>query len=162
SRLVKQSGPLPIRQACDYIRQAALGLQHAHEQGMVHRDIKPSNLLLGRAVIAKATNSQPLATNHQTPTVKILDLGLARLEDADGATTSMTQLGCIVGSPDFMSPEQARDSHRADIRSDLYSLGCSFYYLLAGQVPFPGGTGTEKLLQHNMEEPRPLEQLRAD
>jgi serine/threonine protein kinase len=159
ARLVKQSGPLPVRQACDYVRQAALGLQYAYEQGMVHRDIKPSNLLV--TYTAGGTLANTPLTAHQ---VKILDLGVARLEDSSQAetVTSMTVMGCIVGTPDFMSPEQARDSHSADIRSDLYSLGCTLYYLLSGQVPFPGGTGTEKLLQHHMEEPRPLEQLRPD
>jgi WD40 repeat protein len=74
----------------------------------------------------------------------------------------MTQTGCVMGTPDYMAPEQARDSHTADIRSDLYSLGCTLYYLLAGRVPFPGGTVTEKMLRHNMDEPTPLEQLRPD
>jgi serine/threonine-protein kinase len=147
ARLVRQSGALPIREACDYISQAALGLQHAHEQGLIHRDIKPSNLI---------------RTSHGS-VVKILDLGLARLADSEeGQSTCMTQMGSIVGSPDFIAPEQARDSHSADIRADIYSLGCSLYFLLAGQVPFPGGTGTEKLLSHHMEEPPPVEQLRPE
>jgi WD40 repeat protein len=147
ARLVKRGGPLPAAQACEYVRQAALGLQHAFERGLVHRDIKPHNLLL-------TTDG----------TVKVLDLGLARLgqgPEADAAS-SMTETGCMVGTPDYMAPEQARDSHTADIRSDLYSLGCTLYYLLAGRVPFPGGTVTEKMLRHNMDEPTPLEQLRPD
>jgi hypothetical protein len=160
SRLVKQSGPLPIRQACDYIRQAALGLQHAHEQGLVHRDIKPSNLVVS---VAPATGNPAAHTPIPAHQVRILDFGVARLEDSTaGDATNMTVMGCIVGTPDFMAPEQARDSHSADIRSDLYSLGCTLYFLLTGQVPFPGGTGTEKLLQHHMEEARPVEQLRPE
>src|SRR5207302_189278 len=126
-RLVAMSGPLPIPQASDYIRQAALGLQHAHEHGLVHRDIKPSNLLI------TADDS-----------VKILDLGLARLGPAEPleATAEAEHLN---GTPDFMPPEVACDPRAADIRSDLYSLGCTFYFLLTGQVPYPGGNWTEKL-----------------
>jgi serine/threonine-protein kinase len=150
-RLVKERGPLPPRQACEYIRQAALGLQHAHERGLVHRDVKPSNLLL-----TKASGLQPAGV------IKILDLGLARLQDPDNEGSAITQMGAIVGTPDYISPEQARDSRIADIRSDLYSLGCTFYYLLAGQTPFPGDTGTEKLLHHCFDEPKPIEQLRPE
>jgi WD40 repeat protein/tRNA A-37 threonylcarbamoyl transferase component Bud32 len=147
ARIVKRHGPLPAAQACEYVRQAALGLQHAHERGLVHRDVKPHNLLLTKGGV-----------------VKVLDLGLARLgEGPDGdAATSMTETGCVMGTADYMAPEQARDSHTADIRSDLYSLGCTLYYLLAGRVPFPGGTVTEKMLRHNMDEPTPLEQLQPD
>ena len=95
---VKEQGPLPIADACDYIRQTALGLQHAHERGLVHRDIKPSNLLLS------SENGKPL--------IKILDLGLARLLDADNAdaASSLTRPGLVVGSPDFIAPEQARNA----------------------------------------------------
>jgi formylglycine-generating enzyme required for sulfatase activity/tRNA A-37 threonylcarbamoyl transferase component Bud32 len=147
ARLVKQHGPLPVAQACEYVRQAALGLQHAYERGLVHRDVKPHNLLLAKGGV-----------------VKVLDMGLARLgHGPDGdAASSMTESGCIMGTPDYMAPEQARNSHAADIRSDLYSLGCTLYYLLSGRVPFPHGTVTEKMLQHNMDEPTPLEQLRPD
>lgn len=148
SQLVKQSGPVSVRKACEYIRQAALGLQHAHEQGLVHRDIKPSNLLLA----------------SQGSVVKILDFGLARLaEGAPGETaTCLTQSGLVVGTPDYMAPEQVRDPHSADVRADLYSLGCSLYYLLSGLAPFPDGSATEKVLKHMQEEPRPIEQLRPD
>ncbi|HEV3258850.1 MAG TPA: serine/threonine-protein kinase [Gemmataceae bacterium] len=146
-KLVRKRGPLPVAQACDYIRQAALGLQHAHECGLVHRDIKPGNLLLSRGAV-----------------VKILDMGLALLHqgDSDDSSTSMTATGCVIGTADYIAPEQARDSHTADIRADLYSLGCSLYHLLTGRVPFPRGTVTEKLLQHNMDEPQPVEQLRPE
>src|SRR5262249_54333549 len=130
AKLVKQNGPLPVAVACDYVRQAALGLQHAHEQGLVHRDIKPSNLLLA----GKAGGG----------VVKVLDMGLARLEAAPGEGSDgadpLTQEGAVMGTPDYVAPEQATDSRRADIRADLYSLGCTLYFLLTGKVPFPGGT----------------------
>src|SRR5262249_408698 len=124
ARLVKTSGPLPVEQACEYIRQAALGLQHAHERGLVHRDIKPANLLL----------------TADAKTVNILDMGLARLDHppADGDRSStLTAEGAVMGTPDYLAPEQALGAHTVDIRADLYSLGCTFYYLLTGRVPFP-------------------------
>jgi WD40 repeat protein/serine/threonine protein kinase len=144
--LLHRQGPLAIPQACDYIRQAANGLAHAHERSLVHRDIKPSNLLL--------TYAEGL--------VKVLDLGLARLHESVGQSGSLTGTGVIMGTPDFMSPEQGRDSRRVDARSDLYSLGCTLYYLLTKAVPFPGGSVTEKLLRHIMETPRPLVELRSE
>jgi serine/threonine-protein kinase len=153
-KVVKERGWLPVNEACEYIRQAALGLQHAFERGLVHRDIKPSNLLLSPA--------------HGLPsvgfgTIKLLDMGLARLErTADDRSSTLTQEGAIMGTPDYIAPEQARDSHTADIRADLYSLGCTLYHLLAGRVPFPGGTLTEKLLKHQMDTPTPLRQLRPE
>jgi serine/threonine-protein kinase len=155
-RLVRDRGPLPIGQACDFIRQAALGLQHAFEMGMVHRDIKPANLLV-----------QPPAGNAATRrwTVKILDFGLARLHDAEataGPGTIVTRPNVVMGTPDYVSPEQARDLHAADVRSDLYSLGCTFYYLLTGQVPFTEGTTMEKLVRHSTVEPPPVEHFRTD
>jgi serine/threonine protein kinase len=149
SRLIKKNGPLPVPQACEYIRQAALGLQHASERGLVHRDIKPANLL--RTADGK--------------TVKILDMGLARLHypGAEGVKSStMTQQGVVMGTPDYIAPEQALEAHTVDIRADLYSLGCTFYYLLAGRVPFPGGTFIKKINRHQCEEPQPVEQLRPD
>jgi serine/threonine protein kinase/Leucine-rich repeat (LRR) protein len=149
NRLVKQNGPLPVEQACEYIRQAALGLQHAYERGLVHRDITPHNLLLtadGKAV-------------------KVLDMGLARLDHSgadDDKSSTMTQEGAVMGTPDYIAPEQALESHTVDFRGDLYSLGCTFYYLLIGRVPFAGGTLMEKLLKHRLEEPQPVEKLRPD
>jgi formylglycine-generating enzyme required for sulfatase activity/tRNA A-37 threonylcarbamoyl transferase component Bud32 len=135
ARLVKDKGPLPVAQACDCVRQAALGLQHAFERGMVHRDIKPSNLLLGKGGV-----------------VKVLDLGLARLETSGPELESrITQEGLVIGTPDFLSPEQARNARTADIRADIYALGCTFYFLLAGKPPYPGGTPTEKMLRHTTD-----------
>jgi serine/threonine-protein kinase len=146
-RFVRERGPLPVAEACDYVRQAALGLQHAHEHGMTHRDVKPSNLLLGPNGV-----------------VKLLDLGLARLERAadDDTDPTLTQEGQVMGTPDYVAPEQALSSRAADIRSDLYSLGGTFYYLLTGQVPIPGGTTLEKLVRLHVETPTPVEQLRPE
>ncbi len=143
-RLVEQSGPLSVGQACEWIRQASLGLQHAHERGLIHRDVKPSNLL------------------HCTPesVIKVADLGLVRmLRGPDEVDTGLTEPGCVMGTADFMAPEQARDSRHADARSDIYSLGCTLYYLLTARVPFPGGSVTEKMLRHLSEVPPPLEEL---
>lgn len=147
-KLSKEKGPLPITDACDYIRQAACGLAHAHEKGMVHRDIKPSNLLLCT----------------KDGVVKILDLGLARLEDADAElpANNLTREGRVVGTVDYLAPEQAINSHRVDIRADLYSLGCTLYQLLAGRVPFKRGNALEKLARHRWEEPKALEKLRPE
>jgi serine/threonine-protein kinase len=157
--LVRDRGPLSVGQACDFIRQAALGLQYAHEMGMVHRDIKPANLL----VQGVGTDGKPTRC-----VVKILDFGLARLHEPKpgqpqpAGGSIFTQQNMVVGTPDYISPEQAKDLHKADIRSDLYSLGCTLYYLLTGQVPFPGGNTVEKLVRHGTEEPQPIEQLRTD
>jgi serine/threonine protein kinase len=147
ARLVRQNGPLPVEKACEYIRQTAVGLQHAHERGMIHRDIKPHNLL---------------ATADGTR-VKILDMGLARRsqggDDDDGSGT-MTLEGVVMGTPDYIAPEQALSAHTVDGRADLYSLGCTLYFLLTGQPPFPGGSPLEKFIKHREEPPPSLEQLR--
>jgi serine/threonine-protein kinase len=154
-QLVKVRGPLSIGQACDFIRQAAQGLQSAHMLGMVHRDIKPANILV-----------QGRAADGSPGLVKISDFGLARLIDppasANPMGTILAKPNTVMGTPDFLSPEQARNLHLTDIRSDLYSLGCTFYYLLTGQVPFPAGTSMEKLICHTTEEPTPVEALRPD
>jgi eukaryotic-like serine/threonine-protein kinase len=153
AQLVKRRGPLPVEQACECMRQAALGLQHAHERGLVHRDIKPSNLLA-------ASRPGPLGAGA----VKLLDLGLARVPDGtdQGSPDALTQIGKIVGTVDFLSPEQAMNSRQIDGRADLYSLGCTFYYLLTGQVPFPGCNAIEKLAHHRWDEPRPVEKVRPE
>jgi hypothetical protein len=143
---VAKRGPLPISEACDVIRQAALGLQHAHERGLIHRDIKPSNLLLAGGVI------------------KVLDLGIARIDPGWGDTTtgSLTQTGAVMGTPDYIAPEQCRDASTVDIRADIYSLGCTLYFLLTGHAPFPGGSTAQKLACHLHAEPAPVQELRAD
>ncbi|MCC6417489.1 MAG: serine/threonine protein kinase [Gemmataceae bacterium] len=150
ARVVRQRGALPVAEACEYVRQAALGLQHAHEQGLVHRDVKPGNLLLGRTAAGG--------------TIKVLDLGLARLAQAAGEQTAgeLTGAGGIVGTPDYLAPEQARESHTADVRADVYSLGCTLYFLLTGRVPFPGGTFAQKVLRHEQANAVPVEQVRPE
>jgi serine/threonine protein kinase len=126
AKLVQQSGPLPIARACEYIRQASLGMQHAHEKGLVHRDIKPGNLMVTRA-------------GPDAPAViKILDFGLTRFESETPQGTRLTQLGRIVGTVDYIAPEQAHNAQTADIRADVYSLGCTLFYLLTGKPPFLG------------------------
>jgi formylglycine-generating enzyme required for sulfatase activity/tRNA A-37 threonylcarbamoyl transferase component Bud32 len=145
AKLVKKHGPLSILQACDAIRQAALGLQHAFERGLVHRDIKPHNLLLTKEGM-----------------IKILDMGLARFSTSEESFSTLTQEGTVMGTLDYMAPEQAVDSHHVDIRADLYSLGCTFHFLLCGGVPFPGGTAMEKMWKHREQPPRSIEELRPE
>jgi eukaryotic-like serine/threonine-protein kinase len=146
--LVEASGPLPIEDAVEMIRQAALGLEHAHQAGLVHRDVKPANLL-----------------RDLEGTVKILDLGLVRSQpnenDADAGLTRLHD-EAVLGTVDYLSPEQAIDSHTVDIRSDVYSLGCTFYFLLTGAPPFAVGTLTERLMAHQSRSPTPLAMLRRD
>jgi serine/threonine protein kinase len=152
-RLVEQSGPLPVGQTCEYMRQAALGLQHAHENGLIHRDIKPSNLIVTEPVGAPGS------------VLKILDLGLARMTEsmeAQPAGAPLTHYGSFMGTPDFIAPEQANDARSADFRSDLYSLGCTFYFVLTGQTPFAGATPLAKLMQHQLNDPPAPEALRPD
>jgi serine/threonine protein kinase len=154
SRLVKQAGPLPVWLACDYVRQTALGLQHLHERGLVHRDLKPSNLMVTYGIDHPETGPG---------VIKVLDLGLARLAsdppDGDHGPT-LTKLQTVLGTPDYISPEQARDARRVDFRGDLYSLGCTFYFLLTGQPLFPGGSAVDKLMKQCTEEPDPVAEVR--
>ncbi len=145
-RMVKERGPLPVDRACDYVSQAALGLQHACDCGMVHRDIKPQNLMV-------------------TPEgrVKILDFGLARFAREIGAEFAKeTAPGVVLGTVDYIAPEQANNPHAADIRADIYSLGCTLYYLLAGRPPFPDGSVLYKIEAHAHQSPAPLDRLRSD
>ncbi len=138
-----ESGPLPPLQAIGFIRQAAQGLAYAHGQGVVHRDVKPANLLLGKQ-----------------DTIKVLDLGIARvitpqLEGDATTEVELTQSGVLMGSVDYMAPEQAIDSKNADQRSDIYSLGCTLFHLLTGRQAFSGDTVVEKIIAHR-EQPAPL------
>lgn len=160
SRLVKKAGPLPVELAAHCIYHAAIGLHHAHRHGIVHRDMKPSNLML--EIIGR---EQPGQTVQQLTygQVKILDLGLARYDAIKHQeSTQITRLHTVMGTPDYMAPEQARDSHNAEPRSDIYSLGATLYFCLCGRPPFPEGTPLEKLVRHQTEEPTPLRRLRGD
>jgi WD40 repeat protein/serine/threonine protein kinase len=154
--VVAEGGPLGVAQACGYARQAALGLQHAFEHGMVHRDVKPHNLML-------------------TPAgrVKILDFGLAHITGdpdppAAGDTiesapaAGLTRASTVLGTPDYIAPEQAAGSRAVDVRTDIYALGCTLYFLLTGRPPFPEGTADAKLAAHRERTPPPLTDLRAD
>ena len=145
AELVKQHGRLAPDQVAAVGYHVASALEHARRQGIVHRDIKPGNILVGNE-----------------GTCKVLDMGLARFEEGGpdvDESTSLTRDGVVMGSINYLSPEQAMNSHQADTRSDIYSLGCTLYHMLAGQVPFPGGTAAEKLIKHQMHEPTPLAQL---
>ena len=136
--IVKKAGPMDVLRACHYIRQAALGLQHAHDTaGIVHRDIKPGNILVDRNGI-----------------VKILDMGLARFfHDEDDMLTKKFEEN-VLGTADYLAPEQALDSHSVDIRADIYSLGATFYYCLTGRTPFADGTVAQKLIWHQTRQPK--------
>jgi len=149
-RLVRSTGPLPVADAVYYVRQAADGLQHAHEQGLVHRDIKPSNLMVSPGPIG----AEGLKAG-KPPKVKILDMGLARVISPEGGDSEMglTQEGMFLGTPDYVSPEQAENSRQADGRSDIFSLGGTLYFLLTGEVPFPGKTLVEKIRKALTEPP---------
>ncbi len=147
-KLLKKHRVLPVPGACEYVRQACLGLQHAHEKGLVHRDIKPSNLMVTTQGV-----------------VKVLDLGLAQINRPGISGTAQAQggltvTGTIMGTPDYLAPEQGMNAKLVDIRSDLYSLGCSLYHLLTGQVPFPTDNMVEKLIAHQLHQPQPVEGLR--
>lgn len=129
--LIQQQGRLPVADAVNFALQIASALVHTSAQGVVHRDIKPSNIIItpsGRA--------------------KLVDLGLARKENREEDAADLTMAGTTLGTFDYISPEQARDPRTADVRSDIYSLGCTLYHMLTGVPPFPEGTVLQKLLQH--------------
>jgi hypothetical protein len=145
SKRLRRCGPLPVREACGLAVQAALALQHLHEQGLIHRDVKPQNLIV-------------------TPegTVKLLDFGLARVMWDAQPGAALTQADVLLGTPTYMAPEQAFSPRTADIRADVYSLGCTLYQLLAGQPPFVREEWLDTLQAHLMEQPTPLRETRAD
>jgi formylglycine-generating enzyme required for sulfatase activity/serine/threonine protein kinase len=149
SSLLKKRGKLPVKQACDYIAQAARGFAFAHSKGIVHRDIKPGNLLVDK-----------------DGTVRVLDMGLARFDDGGvgGVMTEgeLTQSGAVMGTVDYMAPEQAMNTRNADAKSDVYGLGCSLYRLLTGESVYGGQTMVEKIMAHR-EQPIPvLRRVRPD
>jgi serine/threonine-protein kinase len=143
--MVKNDGPLDYNTAAEYIRQAAEGLQHAHEAGLVHRDIKPANLLV-----------------DLRGTVKILDMGLARFTDEQQSSLTRMHDENVLGTADYLAPEQAKDSHAADHRADVYSLGCTLYYLLTGHPPFREGTLAQRIVKHQTEAPSSIYADRPD
>jgi eukaryotic-like serine/threonine-protein kinase len=145
--LVVKGKPLPHAAAADYIRQTALGLQHAHEAGLVHRDIKPNNLLVDRF-----------------GNVRITDFGLVReINDTESQLTAQLGAeGAVIGTVDYIAPEQSMDSSKVDIRADIYSLGATLYYLLAGHTLFPEGRLGEKLMWQQWRDPKPLSDIRTD
>jgi len=149
AQVVKSSDrPLPVVNACYYTHQTALGLQHAFEKGMVHRDIKPSNLILTK--------------DGKKQIVKILDFGLAKVGSERGFDAGLTGEGKMLGTPDFMAPEQALDAAKAGIRADIYSLGCTLYYLLMGRAPFTANSLLELLQHHQSTEALAVNLIRPD
>jgi hypothetical protein len=147
--LVAERGPLPVAKAVNYILQAARGLAYAHGRGVIHRDIKPANLLL-----------------NNEGTIKILDMGIARVDGmpapATGANQPMTAVGELIGTADYMSPEQAEDAHQVDARADIYSLGCTFHFLLTGESPYSGTTWVQKVMAHRDQPVPSLTSKRPD
>ena len=143
-RMVERDGQLGYERAADYIAQAALGIQHAHDAGVVHRDIKPANCLV-----------------DPSGTVKVLDMGLAKFSQDDSSLSAMHK-DSVVGTADYLAPEQAVNSSQVDHRADVYGLGGTLYFLLMGHAPFPEGTLTERLLKHQKEEPASIYSKRPD
>ncbi|MEW4568017.1 serine/threonine-protein kinase [Tautonia sp. JC769] len=141
---LRSQGRIPAAELVGYIAQAALGLQHAHDQGIVHRDIKPSNLLLS-----------------PEGTIKVLDLGLATLMEADDQSAFATADGVAVGTVDYMSPEQAMGKELSPV-SDLFSLGCTMYHLLTGRLPYPGSSPLDRMFARINQDPVPVKELRPD
>jgi serine/threonine protein kinase len=164
-QLVQDYGPLPLDLAADLILQTAYGLQHAHEAGMVHRDIKPSNMMIAlpKGGYAQASPGEAgLRALLQKSVVKILDMGTALLAQGLDNDSAKTQHGTLMGTPDYLAPEQAMDSHAVDIRADLYSLGCTFYYLLTGKAPFGQYPLMKKLMMHQTVLPNPVREFRPE
>jgi serine/threonine protein kinase/formylglycine-generating enzyme required for sulfatase activity len=148
AKLVKAKGPLPVAHACYYVSQAAQGMQYAHEQGIVHRDIKPGNLMLQR--------------RGNRALVKILDFGLAKATRGVPEDGGLTNPGQALGTPDYMAPEQIRDAQKADIRADIYSLGCTLYYLLSGRPPFQAENLWDLYQAHHSMEAKLLNLVRPE
>jgi serine/threonine protein kinase/cytoskeletal protein RodZ len=144
--LVQERGVLEYVKTAEYLRQTANGLAHAHEAGLVHRDIKPANLLVDKKGV-----------------VKILDLGLARFfDDSEQASLTTAFNETVLGTADYLSPEQALNSHTVDHRTDIYSLGCTAYFMLIGTPPFPEGTVAQRLVAHQVKSPKPIKETRSD
>jgi serine/threonine protein kinase len=148
AKLVEKNGPLSVPQACNFVYQAALGLQHAHARGMVHRDIKPSNLML--------------AKDGNKPVIKVLDFGLAKAASEGRTDGGLTQDGQMLGTPHYVAPEQTESPQKADIRADIYSLGCTLYCLLAGHPPFHAESLYELLQAHHSMDAKLLNFVRPE
>jgi serine/threonine protein kinase len=147
AELLERRGRLLPAEAAQLVYQALLGLQHIHEQNMVHRDLTPGNLM----VLMSPIPGEP-------GIVKILDIGLGRatFEEGPAQDAILTREDSVLGSPDYLAPEQARSSHTSDVRADIYSLGCVLYHAVAGQVPFPAKNAVQKMIAHSSEKPKPL------
>src|SRR5207249_9591605 len=144
-RLVSDNGALEVPRAARLFAEVASALEHAHTQGLIHRDLKPSNIII---------------TPHDH--AKVLDLGLAIVQGEVSADREVIGgRGYVVGTMDYIAPEQAENAAKVDPRSDIYSLGCTLYFALTGQPPFPGGTPLEKIQRHRGEDPVPVPQLNA-
>lgn len=144
-RLVDRDGPMSPKAALDAIYQAANGLSHAHQRGIIHRDIKPSNLMM-----------------RHDGVIKVSDMGLARIGMHTEGSLTMDNPSSMMGTADFLAPEQALDSHTVDGRADIYALGCTLYYLLTGQTPYPGGTLAQRIAKHQTAAPADIRKLRAN
>ncbi len=142
---VRKDGPFSIGTAVDVTRQAALGLQHAHDRNLIHRDVKPANLLI-----------------DSTGTVRLLDMGLALFKADDEESLTVANNENVLGTADYLAPEQALNSHRIDHRADVYALGCTLYFMLTGKPPFPEGTLAQRIAKHQTEMPKSIRQLRSD
>lgn len=143
--IVRREGPMQSLRAVNYIRQAAEGLQHAHDTGLIHRDVKPANLLV-----------------DSKDCVKILDLGLALFTVQDDESLTVANNENVLGTADYLAPEQALNSHKVDHRVDIYGLGCTLYFLLTGHPPFPDGTLAQRIAKHQTEMPKSIRQERSE
>jgi len=143
--MVKDQGPLALDDACRYIIQTSEGLQHAHDIKLIHRDIKPANLLVDERGV-----------------VKLLDLGLALFSNSDVASLTIAHNENVLGTADYLSPEQARNSHLVDHRADIYSMGCTLYFMLTGHPPFPDGTLAQRITKHQEQMPEDIRKDRSD
>jgi serine/threonine protein kinase len=143
--ITEKVGPMDVTRAAHYIRQAALGVQHIHETGIVHRDLKPGDILVDRG-----------------GAVKVIDMGLARFVQDGVEMPAGRHDDYLLGTADYIAPEQAVDAHNVDIRADIYSLGCTFYFCLTGRTPFAAGTVVQKLVWHQTRHPEPIRRLRPE
>ena len=144
-QLVKRDGPVDFSTAADMIAQAARGLHHAHSKGVIHRDVKPANLLI-----------------DNEGSVRLLDMGLALVSSGDDESLTVANNENVLGTADYLAPEQALNSHQVDHRADIYGLGCTLYFLLTGKPPFSDGTLAQRIAKHQSEMPTPIRQLRPD